>query len=506
MKGLIILSLLCVYATISVAQKQANIWYFGQNAGFDFNAACQPVALDNSGMYTMWSSAVIADGQTGQLLFYTDGYQVFNQHHQPMPNGQFASKFAASGPPSQGALIVPVPASSAQYYVFRLSQNNADDTAPANGLRLNYSVIDLKLDQGRGGILGKDITLSDGLAGKLTAIPHANGQDYWLITHQEQGSAFLIYSLTARGIGQADTLRIGSEYRHSEGGFLKASPNGRKLASTVTTAAASPFDLFDFDPASGRISNYINLGPLRTQYGLSFSPDNSKLYVTNQSVVDTELIRQYDLKAGSPQAIIASAKSIIYQNPLTNIPTYQARDQRIRDGFYAPSLQIGPDGRIYCTADYSNQAGTDACSKCAHHLIVINKPNEPGFSCDVQSQSAELGSGRVGDASDLPNFMQHYFEGLQPQVCPFDGQDACTVANVVVSPNPATSELEVLITDLCYKPYQLRIINEAGQVLASYEVREARSPLININALAAGIYFLDLHFADHTLVKRLVKR
>ncbi|MFD2569913.1 T9SS type A sorting domain-containing protein [Spirosoma soli] len=502
--------LLCMCSCLAFAQKEANIWYFGQNAGLDFNTNCQPTALDNSGIETQEASAVISNAKTGELLFYSDGFWVWNHEHQLMPNsgdgdprpGVNREKNALS----QGALIVPSPTDSAAYYLFTLTEVGVSDASGIPTGRLTYSLIDMRLDEGKGDVVlnKKNKLLSDGLVGRLTAIRHTNGSDYWIITHQSDNNVFLVFSLTKDGVGRADTVRIGSVISETYG-FLKASPNGRKLACSSRGVSARPFDLFDFDPATGSISNHTNLGNLRVAYGVSFSPDNTKLYVSTMNTAAVEAneyyydyIRQYDLSLGNASAITASGKSIIYGNSLTNIKL----DEKRYSDFYAPSLQIGPDGRIYCASN----GNSGLCTGCGYRFFVINRPNELGFACQVEVQTAQLGVGLVANASDLPNFMQHYFNGLEPRECSFDKNDECTDANVRIFPNPAKDVMEILITDICFTPYTLRIVNAAGQILASYEVNTPRSQQLHLGSLPGGIYFAELRFADRTTVKRFVKQ
>ena len=270
MKTILTLLLIGAGYGVALAQKEANIWYFGQNAGLDFNTNCQPTALQNSNMGADYGSAAMSDGKTGQLLFYTDGYQVFNREHKVMPNGRFTA-YAGDSPLTQGSLFVPAPGNPSQFYFFRLVETNRANTGPANYGRLNYSLIDMRLDGGRGDVvpMSKDSALVEGLAGRLTAVRHANGQNYWVLTHQWNSNAFLVYPVTGAGVGGADTIRIGSEYEgQAVLGFLKASPDGRHLAASSNTSVAYPFDLFDFDASTGKLSNYINLGNVRYQYGV----------------------------------------------------------------------------------------------------------------------------------------------------------------------------------------------------------------------------------------------
>ena len=81
---------LCIVFTISsfshlFAQKQGNIWYFGEYAGINFNSG-SPVPLGNSAMFQYDGCATISDDK-GKLLFYTNGLTIWNKNHQVMDNG-----------------------------------------------------------------------------------------------------------------------------------------------------------------------------------------------------------------------------------------------------------------------------------------------------------------------------------------------------------------------------------------------------------------------------------
>src|SRR5437764_1215512 len=107
---LIYLFLIC---TASFAQKEANNWYFGRNAGVTFNGGA-PVAVTNGQLNTLEGCASISDAN-GNLLFYTDGIKVWNKNHVVMTNGT-----GLRGDPSstQSGIIVPKPGSSTIYYIF----------------------------------------------------------------------------------------------------------------------------------------------------------------------------------------------------------------------------------------------------------------------------------------------------------------------------------------------------------------------------------------------------
>ena len=77
---LIVNLILLLISPISYAQKEGNIWYFGNNAGLDFNTN-PPTVLSNGAMHAPEGSSSISDA-TGNFLFYTDGASIWNRNHQ----------------------------------------------------------------------------------------------------------------------------------------------------------------------------------------------------------------------------------------------------------------------------------------------------------------------------------------------------------------------------------------------------------------------------------------
>ena len=158
------------------AQREAGIWYFGIEAGIDFNSG-SPVPLTNGKLITKEGCSTISD-KDGKLLFYTDGSTVWNAKHNIMPNGTGLFGHLSS---TQSAIIVPNPSNPSIYYVFTVDEphhQNAwafPDQGPAdfNGFStteyndsftsvpegddgfnngLNYSLVDMTLNNGMGDI------------------------------------------------------------------------------------------------------------------------------------------------------------------------------------------------------------------------------------------------------------------------------------------------------------------------------------------------------------------
>ncbi|MDJ1496243.1 T9SS type A sorting domain-containing protein [Cytophagaceae bacterium DM2B3-1] len=473
-------------------QKESTIWYFGNRAGLDFSSGAPRVITDNA-MNTAGGSAVMCDAQSGALLFYTNGYRIWNRDHQPMKNMDTTYPLDCPNGKTQAAVITPVPGNPGRYYVFSLHPplgTVIDGLYCSSGASsqqacvLKYCVIDMAGDQGRGEVIVSNRVLDTDLTEKMAAVRHINGRDYWLVTHQWQSNQFRSYLVSAQGIEGAVVTAIGSQhssefFAFELGGQLKASPNGKKIAVALPSFEAFnyPLELFDFDAETGHLSNLINLGGIISQYGLSFSPDNSKLYAQSLSPwvkKPLELIVQYDLQAGDSSAIIASRMSIIDGNPYTNI-----HDIAVQPYI---AMQLAPDGKLYGIFSVSGEPDS-------RRMVVIANPNAKGFDCDVNAVSFDFPV--KGFWAGLPNFMDSYFNNLTPHNT-VDGD--CASSSVVVSPNPTTGEINLQM-DGCNDPYQLHIYDITGRLLSQQPMPGGRDN-IRLDGLAKGLYILELVFEE----------
>ncbi|WP_048922819.1 YncE family protein [Rufibacter radiotolerans] len=359
----------------AMAQKEATNWYFGRRAGISF-AQPEPAPLKNGMLFSEEGSAVISDAQ-GNLLFYSNGMQVWNKNHQVMANGSELKGHESS---VQSALILPKPGSSTLFYLFTTDFQGQD-----HGLQ--YHVVDMSRNGGLGEVVSKNNLIFAPVTEKLTAVKHRNGRDFWVLTHRWNSTAFYAYLITANGITFTPVeSRIGAMHTGDNGaaiGFLKASPAGDKLA-VATWAPVNKIELFDFDNATGLVSNVVDLGKFEEAYGVEFSPDGSRLYGGKNGIAGGEArIFQFNLKAGTPDAIIHSGQQV-------------AKSLSRKIG----ALQLGPDGRIYVARNSSGYLG------------VIRNPNALGPNCDYKDNGLNLGNQK--SELGLPNFPGFYFHNLTP--------------------------------------------------------------------------------------------
>lgn len=373
------LFILFFISSTAYAQKEANTWYFGEKAGITFEKGL-PQKLDDGQLSTREGCATISD-KNGNLLFYTDGIKVWNKNHDIISD---TDKEGLLGNPSstQSGVIVPAPNASHKYYIFAV-----DEEGGKNGL--SYSVLDMEAGNGLGKITQKNVILISPVAEKLTAVKHQNKTDYWIIAHKWNSNEYYAYILTEKGMKLAPTISAVGMYMGdimvkdekdaiNAIGYLKSSPNGKKLASAVYGKYSS--ELLDFDNQTGKISAAITLEEPNKllHYGVEFSSDNSKLYISTGA---TGSIFQYDISSNNADKILASKQNI---NPNPS-----------EDNVWA--LQLGPDGRIYVSIGNHNYLG------------VIENPNLAGRKSNYKKDGVFLGY-RARCLLGLPTFMQTYFE------------------------------------------------------------------------------------------------
>gem|GEM_PF-2175175 len=355
------LLLLIFAATEGDAQRENNIWYFGSEAGIDFNGTA-PVPLIDSRMNATEGSATVSDPHTGELLFYTDGITVWNRDHQAMPNGTGLPGGYSS---TQAALIVPAPGDSTKYYLF----SSADEGRQEG---VSYAVVDMTADGGRGDVIERNVQLLASASEKMVGIHHCNGVDYWVVVHGASDDRFHAYLVDRSGVSPVAVVsRVGTPHSQSPRGWLAASPDARKLACLVDKPGF--VELLDIDNCTGVISNPVRLIDANAIYGVCFSPDNSKLYVpVNSSQME---LLQIDLSAGNARTVVGTVQADAY------VPR--------KGSLYA--LQLAPDGRIY------------GAKTLRGWLAVIERPNLPGRACGYIDSGFSLG-GRES-LPGLPNII-----------------------------------------------------------------------------------------------------
>jgi len=344
-----------------MAQKEYANWFFGDSAAVSFITG-SPVSIKGSNMSTIEGCSSISD-ENGNLLFYTNGEYVWNKEHRYMDQ-LFANGLLLGGASStQSALIVQQPRSKQFYYIF--TTNNLENVPYDYGV--NYSVVDMFADSGRGSIVVKNQFLIKGSCEKIAATLAANKEDIWIAAPQLLTDTLFVFKLGKNGLSskviKQNTGRVmdrpGFRYNYVLG-QMKFSPNGKHLVYGVGTNhyQSEEVYLFDFNTENGLISNSRLIQTNAWHYGLEFSPNSQYLFLGT--------------RMGFCQVKVSKIK------PIQDIDSnFRKLSLGIPNG-----LQLGPDGRIY----HANDARKS--------LSCIENPDSFSSACVFKRDILTLNFGR----------------------------------------------------------------------------------------------------------------
>jgi PKD repeat protein len=409
-KNIALLYLLLTQIFSGYAQNDQSKWFFGAYAGLDFMSS-PPVTLTTgligSGPNTESTECATVSDALGNLLFYTDGMTVWTSNHTVMANGggllTWSNQF-------QNCIIVKKPGAGNIFYIFCPGGANFAPGPGAGSGAVCYSIVDMSLAAGMGSVTAKNMNLYGYISGvsgatsRISATRHCNGQDWWIVTTVsfQQYNFFQAYSLTATGIS---TIGVSSCTTQptiiNNGGIMKLSPNGRKIA--FGRGGSPGVLLFDFDNSTGIVSNSVICSGAPGCFGIEFSPDGTTLYATHGGYG----LNQWDLCSGTTSSSL--------------IPTYTY--SLSQQYFY--HMQQAPDGKIYIGRGYN-------------YLGVINNPNALGSSCNFSPNGYTL-TGIGGWGSGLPNIAAcHFYK--KPTSPPFSYSSPisnCLMVNFSAPPSPS---------------------------------------------------------------------
>jgi hypothetical protein len=155
---------------------------------------------------------------------------------------------------------------------------------------------------------------------------------------------------------------------------------------------------------------------------------------------------------------------------------------------------LGPDNKIYVSNFYTSA-----------YLHVINQPDVQGQGCDVVQQAVIL---PVTNTMVLPNAVNYSLGPVTGSPC--DTLLGVTTINawvqhLIISPNPAASQLTVQYTPVNTQS-KATLINSTGQQVEEIILPpNSSSKTINIEYLPPGIYLLRLQTDTYSGEKKFVK-
>lgn len=359
-----------------------NVWPVGKMQGIDFNGPQAKIirtGINNDSTstplrYNSCYSASICDCN-GNLLFYTNGVDIWNKYDSLMDNGhlKFSNRTSTTGM-NRNCIIVPIPGNNqVLYYVFYVSHNNFN-TPWYN--KLNMALVDMSANSGQGTVVFKDSVVNDNVVSStnLTYALHQNGNDYWIICSKDKDSlyAFLIdqNGLNRTPVPSKAYSQVITNMSHPlRYGFIKLSNDYSKLFVSGLDIYNSPNGQvirYDFDRNTGRLTNETIIisqtdYPKQAVRSFCFSPNDSLVYFCMQP--DSGYtgpwfarILQYNRFTGQ--------KSFVYQ---WKRPSYYSVGATPITRF---SINAGPDDKAYILL--------------LNQIYRINFPDRNSNACNVK--------------------------------------------------------------------------------------------------------------------------
>lgn len=476
-----------------ICQGLNNLWMFGyaNYAGIPWggtNIDFEDVPPEPYYLYREMGfgrTAANITNSAGSLLFATNGYYISDANGDTLQNGTGLnpSSYTAQFPDGlhlpQADLILPKPDSANIYYLFH---GTYDHPPWGTAQYLYLSIIDMSLNGGLGAVVSKNQVLIDDLLniGKITAVRHANGRDWWVFCHKVDTNTFYRLLLTPEGVGAPATQDIGT-VRPNDLGQVCFSPDGSKFA--YYWGDGSDLDIFDFDRCTGLFSNpvHIAIDDQNAIGGVAFSPSSQFLYVPSLNDV-----YQYDVSVPNIEA------------SMVHIAVW--------DSTYSPSppfatlfdiAQLAPDGKIYIGTGNST-----------FKLHVINHPDLPGFACDMVQHGVTLPTYNM---NSLPNHPNYFLGPVDGSVCDSLGINTLTPTlskgegAVRAFPNPSADGRFVLSYPAHAQVGWLEVRNLAGQVVLHARIPQwSTVHAVELAGHAAGMYQCSLRWGMETISTRVI--
>lgn len=322
------------FAALSQNLERYN-WYFGNSVqAIRFNRTTQLPSIVNKAIpFGTGGSSTASHPANGNLLFYTDGSNVYDALNLLMPNGGGLTGNTSSNQPT---VICPVPGQPGKYFIF------VNTSAFPAGGSISASVVDMNLfgnapfpTPALGDLESKNAAVP-GLINRaegMIIIPDANGIDFYLVSQQLNTGTFDVTTINAAsytGTYTTNSFTL-TAIPMSAANLAYHAGTGRIAVSSQDTSTDAI--LLNMDNSTGTLTfdRFILNSGLPTFsnqsiYDIEFSPTGRYLYLSRHgdgTVVPD--VFQYD-----------------YTNPSATLTTILPAPV-----FRSYGLQMAPDNLIY---------------------------------------------------------------------------------------------------------------------------------------------------------------
>lgn len=507
---IIVLVLFCSFKLGEAQElKRGNNWVLGFAPAviFNFNSS---LVVDTFQQIDGANSTSSISDTNGNLLFFSTGFNIGDKDGFLMQNGAnvncpkgtvLADYYGGSSLFTQTSIILPKKGNT--YYVFSTGMS---DSVANNYLShtltefdvLNYSVVDMDGNMGKGSVIEKNKMVMDHqhyVNCALTAVKHSNGKDWWLVKADCNNNRYQLFCVKKDTIigpffqYSYDTMIYchaqGQIYFNQDGSRLISSIYGGKYTDSIscsnlannskymvgnTIYVPNRVDEYEFDRCNGTMtfSNYFVVPYDTGSYslyddkrGINFSPNGTLIYLS--SFFSVYQIDISDTNKNNGVLISGPDTTIAY------FPKYS-------------SLGSAPNGSIYI----GNWNGS------RKYMSYIDSPNVKGLGCHFVANGVWQPYTNLLDPPNMP-FFGLGIDSANLGCWSVGIDEIKTEVNFQFSiyPNPSSSTLNIEWKQLRNEYSLLELYNNVGQIIYSTKLYlKEGSKQIDVSQLPNGLYHL----------------
>ncbi len=503
MKSRYILILILIIVGTGLCQSQSKydhtyVMGYGSNEGYKdpiLQFSEDVVALKHEKLaFGFLVAGVSMSDKGGNLQFYSNGCDIATRNHVILENGTDINKGKVHGYdcPSglgygsgqQSIISLPIPGSDSTYIMFhdRVNIYSAPDSL-AIYHDLNYTVIDMSFNEGKGKVTQKNIpVLSDTIvgSGNITAVKHNNGVDWWVIKQDYRyTNRYYKILVTSETISLHNEQSIGNIWTNDGGSQASFSADGTKY---FRFSSRDGLYVMDFDRNLGVFSNFRSVMTVQEDLfnGACFSPNGRFIYLGNGPS-----LYQVDLDEDTLSAELIAEWDGFFGNDLGQ-PTYFG------------AMQTGPDCRIYMVTGY-----------CLEYMHIIMKPDEKGTACDIRQHALKFDT-PVCNIPHFPNYrLDTPYDYCNPDIVVLTGTNdikniSDSRAKLDITPNPSSGDFIITAPD---KIDRIVVTDINGRIMSTINNVSDGTFIFDGRSLPQGIYIVKAQGVNGNLkwVSKIVK-
>jgi hypothetical protein len=329
-------------------------WFWGTYASMDFSTgtAVANNAANANATVNGFESSVVQSDEHGNLLFYSDGINIWDRNHIQFNT---VPVFPWNNATVPGLIIVPYPKHPGLYYIVSCPPGYANAQGP------QFVLVDINNRTITAAQRFNHPTLPTSVSECLTAVPHCNGIDYWVVIKGfPPDGKFYSILVTQDGMQANAAPVISANYYTSYSAQIKGNHKGNKIGMAIFSSTQFVFAEYNFNQATGVVSNQF-LVPAQPGHqidlGIVYSMNDSVIY-TIQSFSNSDKLYKYD-------ATNLSSPGILMQDPV--------------EALY---LEVGPDRNVYLAQTAWNTPYMDMvinADSYANSAFVLNAVDFTGI-------------------------------------------------------------------------------------------------------------------------------